>query len=495
LIATINYINLSIAGSSKRLTEVGLKKMVGVEPRQLFRQFLGESVLISLLAMILGLILAWLIIPPINGLSIINLPAIPFSSVLFWVVALGAAFLIGFVAGIVPAMALSKFRPISLLTGKLKSHYQGLNLKRGLIVFQFIISIALIICTLTVTRQLSHVRNIDMGFNAENVINIELSPEVNFDIFRDKLNEIPGVEAVSFSRWYPGNIQENWGRPLFYNGEEREVSFACENADANYIDMMGLEMVQGRKFSPLQTDVGSAILNEAAVREFGLENPMDAYFEKRGVTNKVIGVVRDFNFQSLHNNIKPLVIFYEDKQLFSVNVKLAAGDFNAARKTLDQVKKSWEEVSPSFPFDFKFIDEQVESLYKMEMVFQKIFRSGAMFAIFISCLGLFGLVLSSTEQRKKEIGIRRVNGANIGEIMIMLNKDFIKWVLLAFIVASPAAWFLMRKWLENFAYKTTLSWWIFLLAGLLALAIGLLTVSWQSWKTAVRNPVDALRYE
>jgi putative ABC transport system permease protein len=334
-----------------------------------------------------------------------------------------------------------------------------------------------------------------MGFNAENVINIELSPEVNFEIFRDKLNEIPGVEAVSFSRWYPGNIQENWGMPLVYNGEKKEVSFACENADANYIDMMGLEMVQGRKFSPLQTDVGSAILNEAAVREFGLENPMDAYFEKRGVTNKVIGVVKDFNFQSLHNNIKPLVIFCEDEQLFSVNVKLAAGDFNAARKTLDQVKKSWEEVSPSFPFDFKFIDEQVESLYKMEMVFQKIFRSGSIFAIFICCLGLFGLVLSSTEQRRKEIGIRRVNGASIGKIMLMLNKDFIKWVLVAFLVASPASWFLMNKWLENFAYRISLSWWIFVLAGLLALGIALLTVSWQSWKTATRNPVEALRYE
>jgi putative ABC transport system permease protein len=334
-----------------------------------------------------------------------------------------------------------------------------------------------------------------MGFNAENVINIALSPEVNFEIFRDKLDELPGVETVAFSRWYPGNIQENWGMPMVYNGEEREVYFACENADANYIDVMGLEMVQGRKFTPLQTDVGTAILNESAVREFGLENPLDAYFQKRGVTHKVIGVVKDFNFQSLHNHIKPLVIFCEDKQLFSVNVKLASADFNSLRRTLNQVEDRWEEVSPSFPFDYKFIDEQVESLYKMEMVFQKIFRYGSMFAIFISCLGLFGLVLSSTEHRRKEIGIRRVNGANIGEIMLMLNKDFIKWVLLAFVVASPAAWFLMNKWLENFAYQTTLSWSIFLLAGVMALAIGLLTVSWQSWRTAVRNPLEALRYE
>ena len=494
-IATINYINLTMAGSSTRLTEVGLKKMVGVEPRQLVKQFLGESVLVSLIAMLLGLFLAWWITPSVNSLSVIKLPEIPVSSILFWLVVIGAAIVIGFVAGVIPALALSKFRPISLLTGKSKSHYQGINLKRGLIVFQFIISIALIICTLTVTRQLSHVRNIDMGFNAENVINIKISPEVKYEIFKDKLYKIPGVEAVSFSRWYPGNIQENWVMPLVYNGVETEVMFACENADASYIDVMGLEMVEGRKFSDLQTDIGSAILNEAAVKEFGLENPMDAYFQKRGETHKIVGVVKDFNFQSLHNQIKPMVLFCEDKQLFSVNVRLAAGYSNSIRETLDQVKTSWDEVSPSFPFDFSFIDEHVESLYKTEMVFEKIFRYGSIFAIFISCLGLFGLVLSSTEQRRKEIGIRRVNGARIGDILLMLNKDFIKWVIVAFVIATPAAWFLMNKWLENFAYKTTLSWWIFVLAGVLALGIALLTVSWQSWKTATRNPVEALRYE
>jgi len=495
LIATINYINLSMAGSSKRLNEVGIKKTAGVEPWRIVNQFLGESILISLFAMILGLFLAWLITPSINSLSVITLPEIPISSIQYWLVLICAAVVIGFVAGILPAFALSKFRPISLLTGKSKSHYQGINLKRGLIVFQFIISITLIICTLTITRQLSHVKNLDMGFNTENVINIKLSPEIRNATLKDKLQKIPGVEAVSFSRWYPGNIGENWGRPLVYNGVETEVWFAAENADASYIDLMGLEIVQGRQFSDLKTDVGTAILNEAAVKEFGLENPMDAFFQKRGVTNKIIGVVKDFNFQSLHNQIKPLVIFCADQQLFSVNVKLAAGDFNTVTEILDQIKVSWDEVSPSFPFEFEFIDQQVENLYRTEMVFEKIFRYGSVFAIFISCLGLFGLVLSSTEQRIKEIGIRRVNGASIVEILLMLNKDFIKWVIVAFVFAAPAAWYFMTKWLENFAYRIILSWWIFLLAGVLALVIALLTVSWQSWKTATSNPVEALRYE
>ena len=495
LIAAINYINLSLAGSSKRLTEVGLKKIVGSEPWQLIKQFLIESVLISLMAMLLGLLLANLITPSVNSLSIIALPEIPLSSLSFWLVSMGAVIAIGLAAGVIPALVLSKLRPIALLTGKSKSHYKGVNLKRALIVFQFAISIALIICTFTVTRQLSHVRNLDMGFNTENVINVKLSPEVNYETFQDMLSNIPGVKAISFSRWYPGNIGENWGMPLINNGEENEVWFAAENADAAYIDIMGLEIVQGRNFSDRQSDINSVILNEAAVKEFGLENPMDAYFQKRDRIHKIVGVIKDFNFQSLHNQIKPLVIICQNENLFSVNIKLAAGDLGTIQNTLDQVKSSWKEVSPSFPFDFVFIDDQVESLYRTEIVFQKIFRYGSIFAIFISCLGLFGLVLGSTEQRRKEIGIRRVNGAKIAEIVLMLNGDFIKWVGVAFLFAAPAAWFLMKNWLENFSYRTSLSWWIFILAGVLTLGIALLTVSWQSWKTARRNPVEALRYE
>lgn len=495
IIATINYINLSMAGSSKRLTEVGLKKIVGAEPGQLVWQFLSESVIVSFLSLILGMFLAWLIIPPVNRLSVIELPGIPFSSIAFWLISAGAALVIGLLAGVIPALALSKFRPIALLTGKSRTHYQGINLKRGLIVFQFVISIALIISTLTATRQLSYVRKADMGFDTENVINIRITPEVQPGIFKDKLMAIPGVTAVSFSRWYPGNIQENWGMPLVNEGTETEVWFACENADASYIDIMGLEMVQGRKFSHLESDIKTAILNEAAVKEFGLENPMNAFFQKRGEIRKIVGVVKDFNFQSLHNQIKPLVIFCENESLFSVNVRLASGDFQSVQSTLEQVNSSWVEIAPDFPFDYNFIDEQVESLYKMEMVFQKIFRYGSIFAIFISCLGLFGLVLSSTDQRRKEIGIRRVNGAGIGEIMLMLNKDFIKWVVLAFVLAAPGTWFFLKQWLENFAYHINISWWIFVVAGLLALGIALLTVSWQSWKTASRNPAQSLRYE
>ncbi len=496
LIAIINYINLSVAVLSKRQIEVGVKKIVGVRPVQLFTQFLGESVIISCVAMALGVFAAYCLTPAINNLSEIHFPEIPLESVSLWLVLTGASIVIGVVAGLLPAISFNKFRPMSLITGGSKNSSSGINLKRGLIVLQFIISIILIICTITVTRQLSFIRNTSMGFNSENTINITLSPEVKTAVFKDKLQHIKGITSISFSRWFPGNIQENWSMPLISNGVEKVVEFATENADAFYIDMMGLQITEGRNFSDsLQSDIGSAILNEAAVKAFGLEDPLDAGFRDEGKINKIVGVVKDFNFESFHNRIRPLVIFCADEHLFSVNLKLAAGSFNDVSKVLNNIEESWSEVSPNYPFEFKFIDETVANLYKSEIILEKIFRRGSFFAIFISCLGLFGLVLSSTEERKKEIGIRKVYGAKINEVLVMLNKDFIKWILAAFLIACPVAWYLMDHWLKNFAYKAALSWWIFGVAGLLALSIGLLTVSWQSWKVATKNPVEALRYE
>ena len=496
LIAVINYINLSVAGSVKRQVEVGIKKIVGVRPVHLIVQFLGESVIISFTAMVLAALMAWILTPSINNLSVIHLPEIPIGSYGFWLILAGTSVCIGIFAGILPAISFNKFRPVFLITGRSKTSGSGLNLKRGLIVFQFIISIVLIICTITVTRQLSYLRNVSMGFNTENIVNIKLSPEVKTDVFKDKLAHIPGITAISFSRWFPCNIGENWTMTLLSHGIEKTVEAAVENADAFYLDMMGLQLIEGRNFSDsLKSDVGCAILNEAAVKAFGLENPLEAGFQKNGKINKIIGVVKDFNFESLHNRIRPMVIFCADQRLFSVNVRLAAGSLNEISGILNRIGKSWNEVSPNYPFEFKFIDQAVENLYKSEIIFGKIFKVGSFFAIFISCIGLFGLVLSSTEQRRKEIGIRKVYGARINEVIMLLNKDIIKWILMAFIIASPVAYYIMDKWLRNFAYKATLSWWIFVVAGLMALSIGLITVSWQSWKAASRNPVKTLRHE
>ncbi len=496
LIAAINYINLSIAGSVKRLTEVGVKKIVGAKPMQLIRQFLGESVLISFIAMLFGVFLAYLLTPSINRFSPIHLPGVPLFSYCFWLIMTGCSIVTGMAAGFLPALSFNTLSPISLITGRSESQNHGVNLKRILIVFQFIISIVLIIFSITVARQLSHVRNSDMGFNSENIINIKLSPEVKPAIFKEKLQHNPGVVSISFSRWFPGNIQQHYfGVPMVVKGVEKKVDFDTEDADATYVELMGLKIVQGRNFSDsLKSDVGSAIMNESAIKVFGFENPLETDFQLDGI-HKIIGVVKDFNFESLHSPIKPLVIFCADQNFFSVNVKLSTGSLNSISGTLNRIEQDWRDVSPNYPFEFKFIDQEIENLYKSEMIFEKIFRYGSLFAIFISCLGLFGLVLGSTEQRKKEIGIRKVNGAGIGEVLLMLNKDFIKWVAIAFLVATPVAWYAMHKWLENFAYKISLSWWIFALAGAMALGIALLTISWHSWKAATENPIEALRYE
>ncbi len=495
-IAVVNYINLSVAGSVRRRVEVGVRKIVGVRPAQLMAQFLGESVFISCIAMMLGVLAAYALTPSVNNLSAIRLPDLPIDKVSFWLIITGFAVATGILAGLIPAVSFNKFRPISLITGRSKSSGTGINLRRVLIVFQFFISIVLLISTITVTRQLSFMRNANMGFNTENIINIKLSPEVRTEVFRDKLRHIPGITGISFSRWFPGNIHENWGMTLLSKGVEKDVEFAAENADASYVGLMGLQIVQGRDFSDsLKSDIGSAILNEAAVKAFGLEHPLDAEFKEPSGIIKITGVVRDFNFESLHNTIRPLVIFCANRHLFSVNVRLAAGNLDEVSGTLNMIGKSWNEVSPSYPFEYKFIDQTIENLYKSEIIFEKVFRMGSFFAIFISCLGLFGLVLSSTEQRRKEIGIRKVYGARIDEVLIMLNKDLVKWICVAFAISVPVAYYLMHQWLRNFAYKTSLSWWIFAASGALALSIGLLTVSWQTWKVASRNPVKAIRYE
>ncbi len=496
LIAAINYINLSMAGSVKRLTEVGVKKIVGVKPVQVIIQFLSESILISFIAMILGLFLAWMVTPSINKFFPIHLPEIPLFTGSFWLIFTGCSIIIGIAAGLLPALSFNQFGPISLIAGRSKSQNRGVNLKGGLIVFQFIVSIVLIICTITVTRQLGYLKNSDMGFNSENIVNIKLSPEVKPAIFKDKFQHIPGIEAVSFSLGFPGNILEHRRTHLVFKGVDKVVDFAAEYADASYVDLMGLKIAQGRNFSDsLKSDLGCALLNEAAVNAFELENPLDAVFQENGQTNKIIGVIKDYNFESLHSQVKPLVIFCGDQIPFGVNVKLSAGNFNTVSATIGSIEQIWKEVSPNYPIEIKFMDQVKENLYRSEIVFDKIFRCGSLFAIFISCLGLFGLVLGTAEQRKKEIGIRKVNGAKISQIMFILNKDIIRCVIIAFAVAAPIAWYLMHRWIENFAYKISLSWWIFALSGVLALGIALLTVGWQSWKAATRNPVEALRYE
>ena len=494
-IAIINYINLTIAGLARRNTEVGVMKVFGMLPRQVVGQLLTESVLVTFASMIGGLFLACLLRAPLNNISIVSLPALPLSSVHLWLFIVAGSILTGILAGILPALRFNRFRPVSLINGRSENADSGTKLRRFLVIVQFVISILLIIVTITVTSQLDFLNRADKGFDSSNIINVRLSPEVKKPVFRSKISMIPGVKAVSFSRGYPGNMNQNWGAKLIYQGNEGNVEFAAEVTDPEYIDMMGLKIILGRNFSDsLQSDMGNVIINEAAVKAFGLKNPLEAVLKDMKRVSRVMGVVKDFNFESLHSKIRPLVIYYEEDIPYGVNIRIAEGSFADVSATIKRIKDVWEEVSPDFPFDYRFIDDEVENHYRSEMIFSKIFRFGSLFAIIISCTGLFGLVLGTTEQKRREIGIRKVNGATAAEIMLMLNMDFIKWILLSFIIGSPAAFYFLHRWLSNFAYRIHIGAGIFVMAGLITLGTALLTVSFQTLVAARKNPVDSLRH-
>ncbi|MBT6835426.1 MAG: ABC transporter permease, partial [Bacteroidetes bacterium] len=305
-----------------------------------------------------------------------------------------------------------------------------------------------------------------------------------------RLQTIPEIEEIAFSSNMFGGIEGLNSQEI----DGKTLNFATTWVDAEFIDLYNLQLVDGRFFSKdLKTDVNTtALINEAAVREFGVENPFELNIRIPGGKAKVVGIVKDFNYKSLHNRIEPLTIIYLPRQGQYANLKIAGNNFS---ETLGKIDNVWNELAPGFPFSYYFLDQSFEKLYKKDEQMAKAVSLFSLIAIAIAVLGILGLSMFLAESRTKQIGVRKVNGARISEILIMLNKDFVKWVAIAFVVASPIAYYIMNKWLGNFAYKTSLSWWIFALAGVLALGIALLTVSWQSWRAATKNPVEALRYE
>ena len=304
------------------------------------------------------------------------------------------------------------------------------------------------------------------------------------------MQTIPEIEEIAFSSNMFGGIEGLNSQEI----DGKTLNFATTWVDAEFIDLYNLQLVDGRFFSKdLKTDINAtSLINEAAVREFGVEDPFELNIRIPGGKAKVVGIVKDFNYKSLHNRIEPLAIIYLPRQGQYVNLKIAG---NNLPETLGKINAAWDELAPGFPFSYHFLDQSFEKLYKKDEQMAKAVSLFSLIAIAIAVLGILGLSMFLAESRTKEIGVRKVNGARISEILIMLNKDFVKWVAIAFVIACPIAYYAMNKWLENFAYKTTLSWWIFALAGLLALGIALLTVSFQSYKAATRNPIESLRYE
>lgn len=498
LIACINFVNLTTARSAERAKEVGVRKVVGAAKGLLARQFVSESVLLCLIAFVLSITLSAALIPLFNDLAGKVVVSGIFADTSFLLYMLMAAILIGVLAGIYPALVLSSFEPVTVLKGRFTTSFKGILLRKGLVTFQFAISIALIIATMIVYIQMNFMRNRDLGFSKDQMLVISTEGDPKREAFKESLRGLAGVKSTAASSSVPGGPNRGaYSEIENKSGELQVANLDLYFVDFDYITQFGLKMAAGRPFSrEFGTDTTQAmVVNEAAVKLLGYAKPEDAIgrrFKQWGREGKIVGVVRDFHFRSLQEAIRPLTMRIEPGGTELVSVKIEG---NRLKETVAAVEEKWKEMIPGRPFSYYFMDEFFDRQYRSEERFEKLFFNFAILAIFISCLGLLGLASHSTMQRTKEIGVRKVMGASVGSIVGLLSKDFLKLVVIAFVVASPVAWFGMDRWLENFAYRTDIYWWVFVIAAVLSVAIAFATVSFQSIRAAVMNPVKSLRSE
>ena len=507
-LASINFINLSTARSLERAKEVGIRKTFGSERRSLISQFLLESVLLSFISIIVAIIFIILLLPLFNQVSGKVLTATYFLHPLRIAILFGFAILVGLIAGIYPALVLSSFKPIVVLKGKFKSSSYGMALRNGLVIFQFSISVILIICTIIVNRQMNYMLGDRLGFKKDHIIVVERSDllDKQTKAFKTEVSKIAGVEFVSSASSMPGT-QNFFGTTFQPVGSKEPITGRGLIVDDQYASSLGIELKEGRFFSKdFSTDSLSIVLNEKAVAEMGLKNPVgtrltspdDLFNSLDGKTKyeyTVVGVIKDFHFQSLHQKITPLVIANASKfgDVSNVTaVRIKADNFKSAVASIDA---TWKQFVPQRPFSYSFLDKNLAEQYHAEQTTQRVFTIFSVLAIFIGCIGLLGLAAYSTQQRNREISIRKVLGASMSNIVTMLSKDFLKLVVIAAVIAFPIAWFAMHTWLQDFAYRTSISWWVFLMAGLLSAIIALATISFQAIKAAIANPVKSLRTE
>ena len=492
VLAVINYINLSFAGSFKRHKELAVRRISGSGRKNLVIQFLFEGILISLIAAVISLFISGVSLPWFNRMIDYPLNSVNFLNHGFLIFFITLVLVTGSVSGILPALWTTRVSSINLLKGNSRNTNK-FTVWKYLVLFQMFISIALIIATISIARQVHFANTMDMGFNVNRVITIPVNKLGNkMNVFLNEVNNNPQTQACALSSVYLNTFNQ-WGGELNDGGQEKQISYFVIHANADFLKTTDIHLVMGRNFEKGNTsDINSCLINETAVSQLGIKNPLSATISGR----PILGVVKDFHIQSLHYKIGPIVIFNDPERMTGMaSIRFLADNNRQISNYLSFLKTSWKNLSPNNPFEYEFLDQRLKSMYEKDERLMKAFSSFSILAIVVACLGLFGLISFISETKIKEIGIRKVNGAKVSEILTMLNKDFVKWVVVAFVVATPVAYYVMHKWLENFAYKTTLSWWVFALAGLLALGIAMLTVSFQSWRTATKNPVEALRYE
>ena len=499
LIAGINFMNLSTARSATRAREVGVRKAIGARRMQLTQQFLGESTLMAFISLIVAIAIAWICLPFVNQLS---MRALRISTLFEWPLLasiLGATLLLGLLAGLYPAALLSGFEPVTVLKGVTNTKGRKTPFRNTLVVSQFTIAIALIVSTIFAVRQLGFMQNRDVGFEKEHIITIPMSrmANENYLVLKESLTADPAIQNVTASNQRLGNNLHQWGTDV--QGESGEiVNMSLSNivVDYNYLSFYDIELKEGRWFSEERgTDIGSArVVNEALVAELGWTDPIGKSigFSGDDTLGTVIGVARDFNFNSLHHQVEPLAMSVQDFGYNEASIRMEPTQVEAG---IEATRRIWNEIVTDRPFEYTFLDDHLGELYRADQQVSVVVSAITALAILIACLGLFGLAAITTEQRKKEIGIRKALGASVSQLIVLLSVDFARLVVISFLIAAPLTFFAMRSWLAGYAYRIELGIGVFIFAGILTLLIALATVSYRAIKAAFTDPVETLRCE
>jgi len=490
ILACINFMNLSTARSANRAREVGVRKVLGSSRKYLIAQFLAESVIVTLAATIIAIFAAWAILPLFNQVSgkSLTIGAQTFTWLLPAMLVI--IVVVGVLAGAYPAFYLSAFQPIQVLKGKLATGFKGGFLRGFLVVFQFSISIFLIIGTLVIFNQLNYIRNKDLGFNRNRVLIIKNAYAVDQKILKQQLKQLAGVMNCTLTHYLPTS---NLSMLNYVTaGENKKIETQFWQVDEDYINTMGMKLVQGRNFNgEFRSDSSAVIINETMAKIISYKGDPGAKIND-GKDYKIIGVVKDFNFSSLRDNITPMMLVMNTDWFASLSVRINTNNLPAL---MQKIEDNWKAMQPGLHIDYSFMDDDFNALYNSEQRIGKLFIIFTTLAIIIACLGLFGLAAYAAEQRTREVSIRKVLGASVSAISTMLSKDFIRLVAISIIIATPLAWLVMQRWLQGFAYRQNIQWWVFVVTAIGALVIAVITVSYQAVKAALVNPADSLRGE
>lgn len=509
VIAGFNFVNLATARSFRRAKEIGVRKVIGAERKQLIIQFIGETILLSVLSMLIAVIATFLIVPLLNQFTGKSIVFNPFTNPILGLVIIAAGIVIGMIAGVYPALVLSGFQPIKVLKNMKLIGGSGAWLRQTLVVIQFSLSVLLIVSTTIVYRQTKFLNNTDIGFNKEQVVYFQVRGDLekNLDAFKSELKRSANIVSITSGYGLPGDLYAGDGVKIIGADGEKDRSANVFIGDHDYVKTLGLRIIAGRDFSKdMATDVEEGFLiNETAVKEWGFGMPENAIGQKiswdkwapkdtlnKVKRGKVIGVVEDFHYKSLHEKVTASVIQIYPQEQFAVAVKLKTADI---KSTIGYINTVWNKFVPGFPLDYKFMDETYAKMYKAEAKLSDLLWIFTIMAIVVGCMGLFGLAAFSAEQRMKELGIRKVLGASAFNIVGLLSKNFLVLVIIASLIAFPVAWWAMNSWLKDFPYRVNISWWVFGIAIIAALTVSLLTVSFQAIRAAIANPVKSLRTE